>query len=141
MGQYLVPQGPGIRNNFLPGHSQWRTSKKLYNKLLIQVLEDGGQNIVSNLRIPDPFRKNGCVFSDDKCIVRADQKCDPAGVVYRISCNNCSTNVGIEDTYNYVGCMRTTVHAGMVDHLKLQRQKNKSGALNRHDYEVHNREK
>ena len=94
-----------------------------------QVLEDGGQSITNKLRVPDPFRKNGCVFDDINCIVRADQRCDTAGVVYRISCNSCSTDVAIEDTYNYVGCTRTTVHARMVSHLKLQKQKNSSGAL------------
>ena len=57
----------------------------------LQVLEDGGQNIVSNLRVPDPFRRNGCVFGDEACIVRSDQKCDTAGVVYRITCTNCSS--------------------------------------------------
>ena len=46
-------------------------------------------------------------------------------------------DVAIEDTYNYVGCTRTTVHAHMVENLKVQRQLDKSGALYRYDYEVH----
>ena len=59
-------------------------------------------------------------------------------MVYRLSCNECSQEIVVEDTYNYVGCTRTSVHARMAGHLKLQKQKNSSGALYRHDLEIHN---
>ena len=111
--------------------------RKPGNKLL--VLEDGGQSIVSSLNIKDPFWKGGCVFEDTTCIVKSSQRCDQSGVVYKITCNNCSQEVleTGDDTYNYVGCTRTSVHARMIDHLRKQRSKNTSGPLYRHDLQVH----
>ena len=65
-----------------------------------------------------------------------NQRCDQSGVVYHITCNECSQE--IHETYNYVGFTRTSVHVRMAGHLKLQNAKNSSGALYRHDLEVHN---
>ena len=70
-------------------------------------------------------------------IMKSDQKCDRAGVIYRTSCTECQKDVMVEDTYNYVRCKRTTVHARMVSHLKIQRQNNSLGPVYRHGLDVH----
>ena len=59
--------------------------------------------------------------------------------MYRITCNNCSLDVieTKEETHNYIGYTRTSVHARMVDHQKKQRAKNSSGPLYRHDLYVY----
>ena len=102
----------------------------------LQVLEDGGQSVVANLKTSDLSRQDGCIFGDRNCIVKPNQRCDQSEVVYRITCNECSQE--IHETYNYVGCTRTSVHARMAGHLKLQNAKNSTRALYRHDLKVHN---
>ena len=39
------------------------------------VLEDGGLPIMIGLKVRDPFRCQGCMFKDDKCMINLNTDC------------------------------------------------------------------
>ena len=116
-------------------------------KLLL--VEDGGKPILTGLRVKDPSRPSGCIFGDTDCMVDPKTPCDKTGVVYKITCNSCSEFVltdntdsssYCEETYNYIGCTRSSIHSRMLGHKRGQKSKLKSNPLYRHDCDYHSGE-
>ena len=56
----------------------------------IMVTEDRGVLAISVLRRSDPFKPDGCRFSDPDCIVQGKKDCAKTGVIYEITCVQCS---------------------------------------------------
>ena len=54
------------------------------------VSEDGGVPAISSLRKSDPFKPNGCRLSDPECMVEGDRDCTKSGIIYEITCIQCS---------------------------------------------------
>ena len=100
-------------------------------------MEDGGRTIHSGLKMRDPMRPKGCVFSDPNCMVEEDSQCDRQRVVYKITCRTCLEIIITEDTHNYIGLTRTTVHQRMLGHLRSQAKRQSHSPLHRHDTEHH----
>ena len=101
-----------------------------------KVIEDGGRPVSGGLTTKDPMRPQGCIFGDQRCIVRADQNCDRMGIIYRIQCLTCLEVIPEEESERYIGMTRTSVHNRMMGHLTVQRQKT-SCLLHRHDVKSH----
>ena len=74
-------------------------------------------------------------------MVKNDQQCDRAGVIYMIQCMKCLEDKPSEEAMRYIGMTRTTVHNRMVYHLRDRDSKLSSSSLYRHDQDVHGGEK
>ena len=120
-------------------------------KRRIMVTEDGGVPAISSLRKSDPFKPNGCRLSDPECMVEGDRDCTKSGIIYEITCIQCSKaenetgkpvsrKPGARQTHNYIGMIRTSCHWRMKGHLQGQKAKHESNALHRHDVDHHNGE-
>ena len=112
------------------------------------VTEDGGQPAIALLKRRDPFRTQGCIYGDEKCLVKGKQDCTDMGAVYEITCDTCTEPVSQEHTKqsndpggqprkNYIGMTATSVHNRMLGHLAGQKAKNSKCPLWRHDEEAH----
>ena len=121
--------------------------KKRLNQVLnrengphILVVEDGGNPVTTGLTTADPKRKDGCIFQDSGCIVDSGERCDKSGLVYKIQCITCKEEVAEEsnESHNYIGLTRTSVHARMKSHLYDQSRKKSKSPLYRHDVAHHN---
>ena len=78
------------------------------------------------------------VFGDINCVVSPEYRCDTVGVIYRIECSICITEVlDSRLTDHYIGMTRTSVHNRMNGHLKDQKAKKTSCPLYRHDLDKH----
>ena len=117
------------------------------------VVEDGGQPAIASLKEGDPFRKEGCKFTNPDCMVDIKEDCTAMGCLYEISCNACQEPVeedisgskttkdpGGQSRPNYVGMTSTSLHCRMLGHQAGQKAKSGSNPLWRHDAEKHNGE-
>ena len=104
---------------------------------------------MSSLRQADPFFPGGCRFKDDNCPVEEGKDCSQQGILYEITCNNCTEPVdsssiqekesrkpGCQARYNYLGMTRCSVHYRMISHLNGQKSKSSKNPLYRHDRDV-----
>ena len=115
--------------------------KKRLNQVLnrengphILVVEDGGNPVTAGLTTADPKRK------DSGCIVDSGERCDKSGLVCKIQCITCKEEVAEDsnESHNYIGLTRTSVHARMKSHLYDQSRKKSKSPLYRHDVAHHN---
>ena len=51
--------------------------------------------------------------------------------------DNTDTSSYCEETYNYIGCTRSSIHSRMLGHKRGQKSKLKSNPLYRHDCDYH----
>merc|ERR1712240_295330 len=59
------------------------------------------------------------------------------GVVYKINCRNCMTEIDRDSIDRYIGMTRTSLHNRMRSYLAGQRRKSSSNPLWRHDLDAH----
>ena len=106
----------------------------------ILVVEDGGNPVTTGPTFADLKRKDGCIFQDSGCIVDSGERCDKSGLVCKIQCITCKEEVAEEsnESHNYIGLTRTSVHARMKSHLYDQSRKKSKSPLYRHDVAHHN---
>ena len=68
------------------------------------MIEDDRKTIHSGLSTGDPLRVQGCIFGDINCMVSPEYRCDTTGMIYRIECSICRTEVlDSKFTDRYIG--------------------------------------
>ena len=83
---------------------------------------------------PDPGEKE--MFHQFK-ILGALLFCQWMWMLSIVLTDNTDTSSYCEETYNYIGCTRSSIHSRMLGHKRGQKSKLKSNPLYRHDCDYH----
>ena len=113
------------------------------------IIEKAGAPITSLLKEENPFKQEGCAFSNSECKMDPKSDCSDTGLVYQIKCDQCDTVVEMKNvnsheertSASYLGMTATSAHNRLMSHREYQATRNMKGPMARHDKEGHNRQK
>ena len=118
-------------------------------KRLVQ--EEGGRPVTLGLKQANPFKKPGCAFDDEQCMVRDGEDCGTMMALYCIICKGCKQELGPYIRENpsqpggihsshYIGMTASSAHSRWRKHKEDHVRKSSGSALHHHDVTEHNGE-